>query len=350
MEESRSTDYFREDDFKTIPVIDVSRIALTSSRPTAGDYQQVAASLAQALSTWGFAYLTHHGIRQNTINACFKQSKNFFKLPQQVKDKFKRGIESVHGYSQKGREILEKNVVEAKESFDVLCTSNDLPENHVPRLRSDLDDLAQEAGSLAKRLLRCLALDLQIDSEQFLGEHSGMLTGDGNNGSSLRLLHYPPTDEHQHYSADEQNEVGQNRQKITRCGKHTDYGGLTLLFQDSLGGLEVQTLDGGTQWTQAPPIEGSIVVNIGDLLQFWSAGKYRATPHRVVVDSTTSQNSRYSIAIFVHPNHDTLIKPLGKLIGSSSNFGKQETELEPSWASRTAKDHINKRFVETYLN
>ena len=95
---------------------------------------------------------------------------------------------------------MEKNVVEAKESFDVLCTSNDLPENHVPRLRSDLDELAQEAGSLAKRLLRCLALDLQIDSEQFLGEHSGMLTGDGNNGSSLRLLHYPPTDEHQHYS------------------------------------------------------------------------------------------------------------------------------------------------------
>ena len=126
---------------------------------------------------------------------------------------------------------------------------------------------------------------------------------------------------------------------------------VTFVLQDSLGGLEVQTLDGGTQWTQAPPIEGSIVVNIGDLLQFWSAGKYRATPHRVVVDSTTSQNSRYSIAVFVHPNHDTLIKPLGKLIGSSSNnFGKQETEIEPSWASRTAKDHINKRFVETYLN
>ena len=89
---------------------------------------------------------------------------------------------------------------------------------------------------------------------------------------------------------------------------------VTYVLQDSLGGLEVQTLDGGTQWTQAPPIEGSIVVNIGDLLQFWSAGKYRATPHRVVVDSTTSQNSRYSIAMFVHPNHDTLIKPLGKFI------------------------------------
>ena len=130
------------------------------------------------------------------------------------------------------------------------------------------------------------------------------------------------------------------QQKITRCGKHTDYGGLTLLFQDSLGGLEVQTLDG---WTQATPIEGSIVVNIGDLLQFWSAGKYRATPHRVIVDSTTSQSSRYSVAMFIHPNHDTLIKPLGNLTTNC----EQNEEIN-TWVN-TAKDHINKRFVETYL-
>ena len=88
MEQRRSSSSAASDYLKKIPVIDVSPIALTTLTPTATDYQQVAASLAQALSTWGFAYLTHHGIHQNTINACFKQSKNFFKLPQQVKDKF----------------------------------------------------------------------------------------------------------------------------------------------------------------------------------------------------------------------------------------------------------------------
>ena len=123
---------------------------------------------------------------------------------------------------------MEKNVIEAKESLDVLCTSKALPDNHVPELRSDLENLSTEAGSLAQRLLRCLALDLQIDSEQFLNDHSGMLQGNDNNGSCLRLLHYPPAPNE--LMENEQN-LGQNRQKITRCGKHTDYGGLTLLFQ-----------------------------------------------------------------------------------------------------------------------
>ena len=71
-----------------IPVIDVSRIALTISSPEVDDYQQVASNLAQALSTWGFAYLTNHGVDQNTVKNCFNQSRHFFKLPQHIKDNF----------------------------------------------------------------------------------------------------------------------------------------------------------------------------------------------------------------------------------------------------------------------
>ena len=71
----------------------------------------------------------------------------------------------------------------------------------------------------ASRLLHCLAIDLQINPEDFLEKHSGILGNELNNESALRLLHYPPIDK-----VDPEN-------KITRCGKHTDYGGLTLLFQ-----------------------------------------------------------------------------------------------------------------------
>jgi isopenicillin N synthase-like dioxygenase len=100
--------------------------------------------------------------------------------------------------------------------------------------------------------------------------------------------------------------------------------------------LEVQTLD-GLKWVKAPPLKGTIVVNIGDLLQFWSSGKYRATPHRVVVNSETCNQSRYSIAIFIHPNHDTAIRPLGKMIEKTTNQDNQ-----------TALEHIKRRFSETY--
>ena len=123
---------------------------------------------------------------------------------------------------------------------------------------------------------------------------------------------------------------------------------LLLSFQDNLGGLEVETLnsteDEANQWTRVSPIEGSIVVNIGDLLQFWSAGKYRATPHRVVVERATSHQARFSMAVFIHPDHDTDISPLtsqaaGKLMIPITNDGK----------SQTARDHINRRFAETYF-
>ena len=115
---------------------------------------------------------------------------------------------------------------------------------------------------------------------------------------------------------------------------------LLLSFQDSLGGLEVEKP--GKGWTRVSPIEGSIVVNIGDLLQFWSAGKYRATPHRVVVERATSHQARFSMAVFIHPDHETDIRPLeaGKLMMLND---------EKSSNNNSARDHINRRFAETYL-
>ena len=92
-------------------------------------------------------------------------------------------------------------------------------------------------------------------------------------------------------------------------------------------------------WTKAPPIEGTIVVNIGDLLQFWSADKYKGTSHRVVVDSTNCDKSRYSMAFFVHPNYETPIKPFDE---SAEKSKKQNA------AAMTAKEYIQERFTETY--
>ena len=103
--------------------------------------------------------------------------------------------------------------------------------------------------------------------------------------------------------------------------------------------MEVQTLD-GNQWAKAPPIEDTIVVNIGDLLQFWSGGRYRATSHRVIVDGQNCKEARYSIAAFIHPNHDTPIKP----------FNVNENNVLESPVKKSALEHIKQRFSETYLS
>lgn len=114
---------------------------------------------------------------------------------------------------------MDETCVEAKESLDIHDTENgSLPDQDLPCLRPSLQEFSKQISSFAQRLLLCLAYDLQIDGDELLQKHSCMLSGK-KNGSAIRFLHYPPIQE----------DYGCSR--ITRCGQHTDYGGMTLLFQ-----------------------------------------------------------------------------------------------------------------------
>ena len=85
-------------------------------------------------------------------------------------------------------------------------------------------------------------------------------------------------------------------------GPHTDFGVLTVLCQDDVGGLQVQNID--DEWLQAPPIPGTLIVNVADLLARWTAGAYKSTPHRVV---NTSGCERMSLVLAYDPNPETMI-------------------------------------------
>jgi len=120
----------------------------------------------------------------------------------------------------------------------------------------------------------------------------------------LKLNHYPPQD---------------NPKRIDSIGvvPHSDSGAFTILWQDANGGLEVQTKSG--EWVGAPPLEDSFVVNIGDILQFWSSGRYSSTKHRVI---NRYGGDRYSIPYFVNPSADVVISALdGSESFSPFNYG-----------------------------
>jgi isopenicillin N synthase-like dioxygenase len=111
----------------------------------------------------------------------------------------------------------------------------------------------------------------------------------------LRLLHYPP----QHPQSPD-DEYG--------SAPHTDFGAITLLAQDDVGGLAVKTTDG--RWVDVPPVPNAFVMNVGDMLSRWSNGRLLSTPHRV---TNRSGRERYSVPYFFDPHVSTVIAPLPSL-------------------------------------
>ncbi|MDB1122653.1 isopenicillin N synthase family dioxygenase [Vibrio algarum] len=161
------------------------------------------------------------------------------------------------------------------------------------------------------KLLKAMAIALGEEEDFFTNSFSYPI-------SVLRLIHYPA-----------------QKEATNGAGAHTDYGCITLLYQDDSGGLQVQNVDG--DWIDAVPIAGSLVVNIGDLMQRWTNGIYQSTPHRVT--SPISGKTRFSMPFFVEPDFDTPISTLPSCI----------TQQTPKVFEDTfAGEWILSRFEQTY--
>lgn len=111
--------------------------------------------------------------------------------------------------------------------------------------------------------------------------------------AQLAMFHYPP------------HPGSEDGKEIWGVGRHTDYGMLTILLQDNVGGLQVET-KGGT-WIEVPPVPGSFVVNLGDMMEIWTSGAFKAGPHRAKVSPT---QHRLSVAMFYDPGFDCVISPI----------------------------------------
>ncbi len=289
--------------FQDIPVVDFNAFRGGS----ASEKLVIGQEIDDALQRVGFFYVINHGVPQSQIDELFDQAARFFELPENEKLRVSIDNSDNHrGYFSLGRENVDPMVtVDVKEGFDVgndselegnddgaMRGANQWPEK-APQLRIVMEDYYQSIHEFSKYLCRAMALAMGLEEDTFdkaVAEPE----------SRLRLLHYPP----------QETPVNHNRMG---AGAHTDCGCLTILAQDSMGGLEVQNQDG--DWISATPIPGSFVVNVGDFMSYWSKNRFVSTRHRVI---NLSGHERYSIPLFLNPNFDIDVKGFGSLTGGET--------------------------------
>jgi isopenicillin N synthase-like dioxygenase len=287
--------------FDEIPVIDVSPLLAGSE----AGLKQVAQEIDHVYSQVGFAYLANHGIDQALIDGIFQASARFHALPRKEKlkleiNEFHRGFIPINTSTARTSSVAKVTRPNQSESFmmmhelaeddpDVLAGTplagpNQWPEN-LAGFREAVTAYNNALAGLARRLVRAISVALgggPNDLDPYFEKPT----------TFLRLLYYPP---HPPQSPDD----------LYGSAPHTDYGFITILLQDDVGGLQVRNVEG--DWIDAPSIPGAFVMNSADILHRWSNGRFISTPHRVI---NRSGRARYSNPFFFDPNMHAAITPL----------------------------------------
>lgn len=261
-----------------IPLIDLagSFVPYSSARRT------VAEQMHRACRDTGFFYVGGHGVSQAVIDAALSAARVFFDLAPAEKMKV-LGPGGGYGYEPLQAQVLDAGTPpDLKEGFMMGTPDNALARAVCwPREPAGFRDAARvyqaEMIRLGRHLVQCLAESMALPPDYFDA-------GFERPNCSVRFLHYAPRPKNTPAA-----QLG--------AGAHTDWGAITLLYQDHAGGLEVQ--DAAGTWIAAKPVPGSFVVNLGDMVRRWSNDRYRSTLHRVV--SPPGACHRYSIASFFNP-------------------------------------------------
>ncbi|KAE8440839.1 hypothetical protein EG329_006401 [Mollisiaceae sp. DMI_Dod_QoI] len=276
---------------KAPPILDFS--GFRSSNPETRS--QLIQHIRSACQDKGFFQLTNHGISPELQYGTFAACKSFFALPLEEKleldmkkNKYNRG------YERHGAQMLEPGT--APESKEGLYLGEHLLVDHPRVMRGDYNcgpnlwpkSLGKEfemvcmeywhaMRSLATEIMRALALGLNLEEDYF-----DEFTVDP--VATLRFIHYPPTPT--------------TSDKERGIGAHRDFGCITLLMQDEVGGLQVLDQASG-EWLDVKPVPGAYVVNLGNLMMRWTNHKYTSNLHRVM---NFSERDRYSIPYFFTGN------------------------------------------------
>lgn len=280
----------------SVPIIDI-----TALRSGKGDQQRPALEIEQACREYGFFYIVGHGVDSELQLSLERISKQFFRQDLATKQQIRMAVggRAWRGYFPVGDELTSgkpdlkeglyfghelDNTDPRVQSDTPLHGPNLFPDN-LPEFKDIILSYMEALTQVGHCLMQGLSISLGLGKSYFSNNYTyDPLT-------LFRIFHYPP---------------GNESKKDTQwgAGEHTDYGVLTILKQDHIGGLQIKSKG---NWIEAPPMEGTFICNIGDMLDRMTGGYYRSTAHRVI---NRSSKGRFSYPFFFDPNFEATIKPL----------------------------------------
>ncbi len=265
--------------------------------------QAVANEIAKACEEIGFFYIVGHGVPQQLRHEIFRQSKRFFNLPATAKaeasvtaDWYRGWIGTQPGTSlSRNSRLFEHYRIQkdlSPEDPDVSSGSMFYKPNRWPAglegFAEACNDYYEAMTNLSRHLLHAFALGIDLPEDRFDDYFHKPL-------SQLSLMYNPPLPEGAEID-------------VTNMVSHTDDTPFTILAQGEISGLEVKRRDG--VWIAVPPSHEALTINVGDMMMWWSNGRYLSNFHRV---RNTSSNERFSVPYFLNPDHDVVVAPLPEL-------------------------------------
>jgi len=286
------------------PIIDHYSTSTTTTTNHPKQLNKCIEEIKLACTEWGFFQATHHGIPQSIIDAFDKESKKFFNLSLSTKSPIKRTADNSRGWFD---DEFTKQIKDWKECIDIgqpgwskVDGKNQWPNPAAaPQFRPAMENYYHHCWILSRALLRACAVGLGMTPNHFDQEAEP-------HTSYLRLNYYPQCDKKIAPSTHGFNEPDPNIEGNLGINKHCDAGCLTILrqYHDEPASLQVYRNE---TWHRVVPIENALTINIGDMMQVWSNGLYKAPLHRVLADKT---RERYSAPFFYNPSYDTKVTPV----------------------------------------
>ncbi|KAK5989592.1 2-oxoglutarate-dependent dioxygenase lolO1 [Cladobotryum mycophilum] len=316
--------------------------------------------LDKGFQTYGFVYLANSSIPQEMVDKAFEWSRRLFALPLDVKMKAKHPAYetpySHRGYAPQGvghtvqllfdPDEIDKTKItepEIKETFELgngmpdsgLVPNNWVPEEDLPGFRAFHERWFVECTKLAQSLLRCLGEVLKLEDKDLLCKQ------ESKHDAHISLMHYPNIPVEPLRSG-----------KKSRLNAHSDYGSLTMLFQGEIGGLEVHD---GEVYKPIVPKKGTVILNVGDMLERQTNGRWKSSLHRVTApreimlqegyDPNATVVDRYTIVYFCQPNADVVIDNFP----GCEKAGRWKPNMIGDWEEKmTSLEWLHKRYTAEF--